>query len=351
MTATVSYLPTADAPAESPSEQFARLYAQNAHKVRALLRRMSEDPSLAEDMTQDVFADLWAQISSPKGFDEQAGSVLSLLFSRARWGLYHHWQRLAKQREYAMAPDDYRMAHAPEPTAGPDVTVPDRLEVGQVLSLLDPEQRRAVALYYLEGIPAEDIAALAKVTSATVYNRLIGAKAILREHYGLPAEPKPADASRARREAAAKTYRASLAAGRPLTLAQLANQYGASTGWAKTIADSVRPPVSRGKRGEGALSKTVLQLRTRLAEGAFPTDAPLPKAGALGEQIGATASVVSKALVKLAAEGVIERRGPSSGVFVAYYPTGGTTSGTTTQPTARPEGHRAPRPRLALAGV
>jgi RNA polymerase sigma factor (sigma-70 family) len=338
---TVSYLPTS-APGESPSEQFDRFYRQYAGAIQRFLYRHAEDWQLAEDLTQEVFAELWKLIESPAGFDEHVGSVRALLYQRARWALARHYKKMATQREYLLAPSEHPRLRDADQGPGPETVAADRVHVGQVLALLTPDQRRAVALYYLEDLAPSDIAELCRIGRATVDRRLNAAKAKLREHFGLDQAATHADAWRERRETATEVYRQSVADGAPLSVSELAHKFGSSFKWAH---DVVRDSGVRPEPTEYVRPKLLLQLRTRLAEGAYPADRPLPAGLALAEQFGVSSTVMRKALLELASEGLLRREG-SLGNTVRYYPANGDSAAA---PAEQPAPRRTTRPRLALA--
>lgn len=341
MTTTVACLPTAGTPAESPSEQLSRFFRDHASVIRRFLYGKCEDWQLAEDLTQEVFAGLWKQVSCPAGFDEHVGSVRALLFRKARWALAHHYSLVINQRERALAPTQLPMMTDADPAPGPEVVAADRVHVAQVLAMLPPEQRRIVALCYLKGLTPTEIAELCHVHVTTVHNRLRAAKMQLREHFGVPQPPSHLDGLRQRREAAAEAYRASVAAGTPLTSRQLARKFGADLPWANAI---IRESGLRASLPEKEVkSKILLQLRTRIADGTYPAGAPLPTGYDLATEFEVGRTVIRKVLHALAAEGVLRREGSLSGSTVRFYPA------TDAESATRPAPRGTERPRLALA--
>lgn len=72
------------------AEAFDAMYRENAPRLRAFLRQIVGSFQAAEDLTQDIFTQLWRQ---PDGFDLTRGSVRAYLFGIGKHRAAEWWRR------------------------------------------------------------------------------------------------------------------------------------------------------------------------------------------------------------------------------------------------------------------
>ena len=157
----------------------AEIYDRYAALVFALARRLLQDESMAEDVTQEVFVYLWDQ---PQRFDPAKGSLRAWLALLA-----HHRSVDRVRREERRARSEAR-SPAVEPAPAGQAAVDDQLAMdwmaGRVRDALDQlpaEQREAIVLAYFGGRTYRQVAAELAIPEGTAKSRLRLALAKLNE--------------------------------------------------------------------------------------------------------------------------------------------------------------------------
>lgn len=313
------------------AELFEQVYADNFVRVCKAVNRMMKDADaqLCEDIAQEVFADIWRQMSAGRIFDEPE-RMFSLLAWLAQRKLAQHFAKLASQRELlsgvAYAVDgsgreaQIEVSEADAGMAPMDVAtqVTERISLGAALAVLPPAQRRAVALRVVEDMTLEAVADETGYAPRTVKLHYSQGLTALREAFGVPQRTQQDDA-KAARERARKAFLDSVKAGSPLTAAVLANRFGLSESWARLVikdAGYQRPATARDRIAES--------VRAGLLGGRWAPGARLsPKV--LAEQFEVTDVTVLKVLRVLADEGRIETRSLAPFTGVSYHAPGTTT--------------------------
>ena len=150
-------------------EAFGALYDQTASRVFGLVRRLVVDPAQAEEVTQDVFLEIWQ--TAPR-FDAARGSALAWMFTLA------HRRSVDRIRASQAARDrDLRIGvrdlEVPVDTVAEAVEI--RVEHERVVEALDrlsELQRECVSLAYYGGLTQSEIAHRLEVPLGTVKTRL-----------------------------------------------------------------------------------------------------------------------------------------------------------------------------------
>ena len=145
---------------------FRELFARYKNPIYGFVRRRVNDPSRAEDITQDVFL---ALVKNRNGYEVRAGF---------RTYLY----KIALNRVIA----EYRKRRPEDPLPENPGAAPgsDPLAVEQVreaLEQIDDDQREVVLLREYQGLSYDEIAAVLEIPVGTVRSRLFRAKMALRE--------------------------------------------------------------------------------------------------------------------------------------------------------------------------
>jgi RNA polymerase sigma-70 factor (ECF subfamily) len=152
---------------------FERLYRENVRKVFGLCLRMSQDASLAEELTQEVFVKAWRKLSTFRG--ESAFS--SWLYPMAvNASLSERRSRRRRDARIVPVEEPERMEKpggAPRPEAGFDLE--------RALATLPPGARAVFVLHDVEGRTHEEIAALLNLAAGTSKAQLHRARRLLRE--------------------------------------------------------------------------------------------------------------------------------------------------------------------------
>jgi RNA polymerase sigma-70 factor (ECF subfamily) len=152
---------------------FEELYRENVGRMYALCLRLSSNPSLAEELTQDVFVRAWEKLGSFRG-DSAFSSWLYPLAVNVALS-----ERRSRRRRTTrvMATDDLtpfdRSERPPEPGAAVDLE--------RALAAL-PEGARAVfVLHDVEGYRHQEISRMTGIAVGTSKAQLHRARRLLRE--------------------------------------------------------------------------------------------------------------------------------------------------------------------------
>lgn len=149
-------------------DALAELYRRHGGAVYGLARRVTGDPALAEDVTQEVFVRLWDR---PDRFDPSRGSLRSFLLaqshSRAVDMIRSQSSRARREEQEARAVghDGYDLEREVW-----DLSVAD--QVARALAELPPEERAAIELAYYGGYTYREVAAKLSEPEGTVKSRI-----------------------------------------------------------------------------------------------------------------------------------------------------------------------------------
>lgn len=145
---------------------FEELYDRHSRHVYALVLRILQQSSTAEEVVQDVFLQLWRNAAQ---YDKSRGPFLPWLLTLARNRALDHL-RLKSERQ--------RRREDQTEELPPVVSVPDyeasldekrrATRVRELMGSLNPQQKRAIELAYFEGLSHSEIANALKEPLGTV---------------------------------------------------------------------------------------------------------------------------------------------------------------------------------------
>jgi RNA polymerase sigma-70 factor (ECF subfamily) len=146
----------------------AEAYRRHGGAVFGLAKRVLNNPTEAEDVTQEVFLRLWNQ---PDRFDAARGSLRSFLLAQAH-GRAVDAVRSSSSRRAREARDAMRTAESPYDMQREvwDLAVAD--QVSSALGELPEEERRAIELAYFNGHTYREVAQLLDQPEGTVKSRI-----------------------------------------------------------------------------------------------------------------------------------------------------------------------------------
>ena len=146
----------------------AEAYRRHGGAVFGLAKRVLNNPTEAEDVTQEVFLRLWNQ---PDRFDAARGSLRSFLLAQAH-GRAVDAVRSSSSRRAREARDAMRTADSPYDMQREvwDLAVAD--QVSSAMGQLPEEERRAIELAYFEGHTYREVAQLLDQPEGTVKSRI-----------------------------------------------------------------------------------------------------------------------------------------------------------------------------------
>ena len=168
--------------AKGDEAAFATFYDETAARVHGLVLRVLRSPAQAEEVTQEVYLEVWRQAAR---FDSERGSPLGWLMTMA------HRRAVDRVRssQAATARDETyeaRNRDAPFDTTAESATA--RLEAHRVrraLNKLSEAQREAVSLAYLGGYTHREVASLLDLPLGTAKTRIRDGLIRLRDQLGV----------------------------------------------------------------------------------------------------------------------------------------------------------------------
>jgi RNA polymerase sigma-70 factor (ECF subfamily) len=144
------------------------LYDSTSRLVYSLVLRIVTDPATAEEVTLDVYKQVWRQASR---YDESRGGPLAWLTTIAR---SRALDRLRAGRQELMREEPLETAfqHAASDNVEGDAEASELREIVQrALAELTPEQRQVLELAYYGGLSQSEIAEKLKQPLGTVKTR------------------------------------------------------------------------------------------------------------------------------------------------------------------------------------
>jgi RNA polymerase sigma-70 factor, ECF subfamily len=146
----------------------AEVYRRHGGAVYGLARRVLNNPTEAEDVTQEVFLRLWNQ---PDRYDPTRGSLRSFLLAQAH-GRAVDAVRSSNSRRLREARDATRTAEGAYDMQHEvwDLAVAD--QVGHAMGELPEEERRAIELAYFGGHTYREVATMLDQPEGTIKSRI-----------------------------------------------------------------------------------------------------------------------------------------------------------------------------------
>lgn len=161
-------------------QAFAQVYDELAGKVFATIKRVLRDPAMSEEVTQEVFVEIWQHASR---FDAERASVTTWALTMARRRAVDRVRREQSQRNRIDALAGQRADETPEPddavVAGLDGDI-----VRSALATLPDDQRDVLVLSFIDGLAHADIAERLGLPLGTVKGRVRGGLRKLRAALG-----------------------------------------------------------------------------------------------------------------------------------------------------------------------
>ena len=167
---------------EGDERSFTEIYDRTAHRVFGLVRRLLVDPAQSEEVTQEVYLEIW---QSAGRYDPSRGSAIAWMMTLAHRRAVDRIRssQASRDRDLRVGTRDWE----------PDLdVVAERveisLEMGRVSAALDrltAVQREAVTLTYFGGRSNSEVAALLRIPIGTVKTRLRDGLIRLRDELGV----------------------------------------------------------------------------------------------------------------------------------------------------------------------
>ena len=171
-----SDLELAQKSAEGDSEAFELIYRRHFRRVYALCLRMLGDPTQAEDLTQDVFVNLFNKIGSFRG-----ESAFTTWLHRMTVNQVLMFFRKASTRSELTTVEGETPVQIVRGTEDPNaMPVVDRIALERAIAQLPPGYRTVFILHDVEGHDHDEIAKILEVSEGTSKSQLHKARLKLR---------------------------------------------------------------------------------------------------------------------------------------------------------------------------
>lgn len=168
--------------ARGEESQFGRLYDATAARVFGLVRKIVRDPAQSEEVTQEVYLQIWRQATR---FDPRAGSALAWMMTIAHRRAVDRVRSAQAEADRDAAYETGRQATPYDATAENAHRRLDAERVRRALDALTPAQRSAIGLAYFGGYTHREVAALLDLPMGTAKTRIRDGLIRLRDTMGV----------------------------------------------------------------------------------------------------------------------------------------------------------------------
>lgn len=158
-------------------DAFEQIYRRHFRRVYALCLRMLGDPTRAEDMTQEVFVQLFNKIGSFRG-----ESAFTTWLHRMTVNLVLMYFRKASTRSELLTDEGETPIQIVRGTENPEtMPIVDRIALERAVQQLPPGYRSVFILHDVEGYEHDEIARMMKISAGTSKSQLHKARLKLRQ--------------------------------------------------------------------------------------------------------------------------------------------------------------------------
>lgn len=163
--------------AQGDRAAFRALYDRHAPRLHAVAMRITRQPNLAADATQEAFIQVWQNAAQ---FTPARGSAEAWMIGLARYRALDLVRRTGPPLVPLEDEPDLESPNRLDPLATDD----DGRALRQCLERLDPSRRRLVTLAFVEGFSHTELAARLATPLGTIKSAIRRALAALRECLG-----------------------------------------------------------------------------------------------------------------------------------------------------------------------
>jgi RNA polymerase sigma-70 factor (ECF subfamily) len=157
--------------ATGDSGALSEFYDEASRYVHAIALRILRDPDEAEEITLDVFQQVWRLAAS---YNPDRCAVTSWLGMMARSRALDRWRSLQTRRRF-IAPEQPEGVEYVSPDAGPETALAatqQQQRIREALHILPEEQRKMIQLAFWDGLSHSEVAARTGVPLGTVKTRI-----------------------------------------------------------------------------------------------------------------------------------------------------------------------------------
>jgi RNA polymerase sigma-70 factor (ECF subfamily) len=161
---------------------FAELYDAVSPRLFGLVRRVVRDPAQSEEVTQEVFLEIWRHSAR---FDPSKGAAMSWMLTIAHRKAVDRVRsaEAARNRDEGYGASNQDVTH--DSTAEAVVERLDAERVHRALETLTPVQRQALELAYLSGYTHTEVATMLDLPLGTAKTRIRDGLIRLRDTLGV----------------------------------------------------------------------------------------------------------------------------------------------------------------------
>jgi RNA polymerase sigma-70 factor (ECF subfamily) len=174
---TASDLELIRAASAGDAEAFEELYKQHHRRVYSLCLRMVGNPSVAEDMTQEVFLQLYRKLSSFRGDSAFTTWLHRLTVNQ----VLMHFRKRGVKLEHTSEEGDFTNVVETPLQSTRRISLIDRLALDKAIAELPPGYRAIFVLHDVEGYEHGEIADMLNISVGTSKSQLHKARMRLRE--------------------------------------------------------------------------------------------------------------------------------------------------------------------------
>ena len=182
---TASDLQLVRAAAAGNAEAFEKLYKQHYRRVYSLCLRMLEDGAQAEDMTQEVFLQVFRKLGSFRGDSAFTTWLHRLTVNQ----VLMHFRKRGVKLEKTGDEDAFSSVEETPLQSTRRVSLVDRISLENAISELPPGYRTVFVLHDVEGYEHEEIGRMLGVNVGTSKSQLHKARMRLRKLLSKTAPP------------------------------------------------------------------------------------------------------------------------------------------------------------------
>jgi len=154
------------------------LYERAHRPVFTLAVRITNNRQAAEELTVDVFHDVWRNAAK---YEPAAGTVLGWILNQARWRAIDRLRFEGRQKRLQPQDEAWRQWTAPRDSEDA-IALKQRTEaLRKALAVLTPDEQQAIETAYLSGLTYAEVAQRLNQPLGTIKTRIRSGLAKLRE--------------------------------------------------------------------------------------------------------------------------------------------------------------------------
>ena len=169
------------------AEAFAGLYDASAARVYGLGLRVLRDPAQSEEVTQEVYLEVFRRADT---FDPSRGSALAWILTLAHRRAVDRVRSSQSQSDRDLVYESRTRTEDPDPTGDAALATLDAQRVRNALDQLSARQAEAIRLAYLDGLTQTQIASHLGIPLGTAKTRLRDGLLALRRIVSAPRQRK-----------------------------------------------------------------------------------------------------------------------------------------------------------------